>query len=114
MPLRMLRDWTDSEAVNDVSWQAEVLFVRLIMKADDFGRFSANPKLLKSLLFPLKDGFRESDISSWLQEIEAAGLIATYQCESKPLLEIVKFDQRLRTKKGKWPAPVSNLRTDDG
>ena len=114
MPIRMLRDWTDSEAVNCVSCQAEVLFIRLIMKADDYGRFSANPKLLRSLLFPLKDGFRESDISSWLKEIETAGLIATYQAEGKPLLEIVKFDQRLRARKSKWPEPVGTLRTDDG
>lgn len=104
MPNRILRDWTDSVGANSLSWQAEVFFVRLIMKADDYGRFSANAKLLRSLLFPIRDGLREADISRWLAECQTAGMIRLYSHEEKPLLEIVKFKQQHRSP-SKYPEP---------
>jgi hypothetical protein len=107
MPIRMVRDWTDSEPVNTLDPPAEVLFLRLIMKADDYGRFTANAKLIRSLCFPLKDGIRESDIARQLVACEKAGLIATYTAQGKPLLEIVKFGQRLRNSKAKYDPPPS-------
>lgn len=114
MPERLLRDWTDSEAVDQLSWQAECLFVRLIMKADDFGRYHGNPKLLKSLLFPLKDGLRDADISRWIAECETAGLIRVYtdKVSGKPFIEIRKYGQRLRTKKAKFPDENGSLSAD--
>lgn len=117
MPNRMLRDWTDSERVNGLAWQSEVFFVRLIMKVDDYGRFTANPKLLRSFLFPLKDCVRDADITRCLAECEKAGLIAVYQVEDKSLLEIVNFDQRLRAKVSRYPArdsqPAADCQTND-
>lgn len=116
MPERLLRDWTDSEAVDQLSWQAECLFVRLIMKADDFGRYHGNPKLLKSLLFPLKDGLRDADISRWIAECETAGLIRVYtdKVSGKPFIEIRKYGQRLRTKKAKFPDENGSLSAECG
>lgn len=105
MPNRILRDWTDSEKVNEISFQAEVLFVRLIMKADDYGRYTANPRLIKSICFPLKDGLRDADISRFLAECEKAGLIAVYKIEEKSFLEIRNFRQRTRASVSKYPAP---------
>jgi hypothetical protein len=120
MPNRMLRDWTDSEKVNALSWQGEVLLVRLIMKADDYGRFTANPKLLKSFLFPLKDGIRDADISRFLAECERAGLIRVYTSDAKPFLEISNFNQRMRAKVSRYPSinltsnnqPIDSRMTD--
>ena len=109
MPNRILRDWTDSDPINELSFQAEVFFVRLIMKVDDFGRFSANPKLLKSLLFPIRDGVRDSDISRDLAACEKAGLIAVYEADGKPYLEIKKFLQRGRAEKSKFPSPTGQV-----
>ena len=111
MPERMLRDWTDSEAVDKLSWQAECLFVRLIMKADDYGRYHGNPKLLRSLLFPLKDGLRDADISRWIAECETAGLLRVYtdKVSGKPFIEIRKFGQRVKEcTKSKFPEPPKN------
>jgi len=85
MPNRILRDWIDSEVVNSLSWQAEIVFTRLLMKVDDYGRFPANPRLLRSLLFPLRDGLRDADITRCLVECEKAGLIAIYNIEGKIL-----------------------------
>ena len=111
MPNRILRDWTDSEAVNSLSWQAECLFIRLIMKADDYGCFHGNEKLLKSLLFPLKDGLRDADIARWLTELSASGLIRKYSDEGgKPFIEIRNYNQRLKNSRRKFPEPPEDSR----
>lgn len=108
MPVRLLRDWTDSEAVNALSPEAEVCFVRLIQKADDFGRFSAAPKLLRPVLFPLRvDDLTEREVGSWLAEIRRAGLASFYEIDGRPYLEIRKFGQRVRAAASRFPAPPS-------
>ena len=75
MPNRILRPWVDSEAVNSLTEAGEVFFIRLIMCADDYGRFYGSPQLLKSYLYPLKDK-RVADISRLIAECVKAGLIA--------------------------------------
>lgn len=114
MANRILRDTTDSFKVNQLSPRAEVLFYRLFMKSDDYGLYIANPKLLRSNLFPLRsDSIRETDISLWLTELvntknekgEIDGLIALYEVNNKPYLEIKNFGQRLRNMKSKYPLP---------
>lgn len=79
------------------------------MKADDFGRFHAEVKRLKSACFPLKDSIRNTDISRWLTECEAAGLVRCYDVTEGRFLCIHKFDQRLRLKRERFPRPP-----DDG
>lgn len=105
MPSRVLRDITDSERVELLSANAEVLMYRIFMKADDFGSFHANPKLIKSALFPLKDNVRETDISHWMDELLKAGLIAVYQVGTKQYLRVVNFGQRLRNMRNAFPHP---------
>lgn len=107
MPKRMIRDWTDSEKVNGLTVHAERLFVRLIMKADDFGRFTANPKLVRAFCFPLLlESIREADVARSLNEIEKAGLIVLYESAGKPLLCIKDFGQRLKRESiPKFPPP---------
>lgn len=106
MPNRILRDWTDSERVNDLTVHAERFFVRLIMKADDFGRYTANPKLLKAALYPLlSDSIRDADITRWMTECQKSGLIVVYEVSSKPIVQIQNFNQRLRQSVEKYPPP---------
>lgn len=108
MPNRMLRDWTDSDTVNALSVYGERFFVRLIMKADDFGCYHADARLLKSFLFPLlPDGVREADISRWTAECEKAGLIVLYESDGKRYLQIQDFRQRLDKARNKFPLPGS-------
>lgn len=108
MPNRLLRDWTNSERINGLSVNAERLFTRLIMKADDYGCFYADIRILKANLFPLQlDGVREADISRWITECEKAGLIVLYEADKKKYLEIVDFKQRLRNKNRKFPVRLT-------
>lgn len=106
MANRILRDWTDSENIDKLSFQAEVFFVRLFMKADDYGSFHGNIKLLKSSLFPLRcDSVRDADISRWIHECLKAGLIVVYEVQSKPYISVINFGQRLRNMTTKFPLP---------
>lgn len=107
MPNRILRDWTDSDRVDLLSADAERLYVRLIMKADDFGRYFSDPKRLKAFLFPLKVELRETDIARWLAECEKAGLLRFYEVTGKRYLELWNFGQRLRNMRNTHPNPPS-------
>jgi hypothetical protein len=113
MPNRILRDWTDSEVINSLTPQEEVFFVRLIMKVDDFGRFSANPKLLNSLLFPLSGNMKNSDVVNILSNLINKGLIVVYEDGGKLFLELVKFGNTPRAKESKFPAPSEHLQAND-
>lgn len=106
MPTRLVREgWIDSEKIDQLSHAEEVFYLRLVLKADDYGRFSANPKLLKSSLFPLKDGVRDADMTRQLAACEKAGLVRCYEVASKRYIEIVNFGQRVRSSVSKFPSP---------
>lgn len=120
MANRILRDWTCSEIVNELSDQAEIFFTRLIMKADDFGRFYGSPKLLKAQLFPFKEHSFKS-IEKWRDECVKSGIVLLYKSDGKEYLEIKDFNQRLRLMKSKFPEPLTyvsqmtvNCQSNDG
>lgn len=105
----MLRDWTNSDKMKEVSIHVERFFVRLIMVADDHGCFYADPSRLRAHLFPLLlNEIREADIARWITESEKAGLIVLYENDGRKYLQIVDFNQRLRQKKLKYPLPQSD------
>lgn len=127
MPSRLLREGIlDSEAVNELSFPAEVFYRRLMSVVDDFGRFDGRPSVLRSRLYPLRvESVREADISRWIAECEKAGLLVLYAvngagssrwiatCEKAGLA--ASKDERVyvlfhklgspRAKESKYPAP---------
>lgn len=114
MPNRLLRDWTNSDKIRDISVHAERFFVRLIMKVDDYGCFWADPMRLKANLFPLLlDSVRDADVSRWMAECQKAGLIVIYEESSKRYLQILDFGQRLRQKTQKFPMPADGCQLTD-
>lgn len=111
----MIREgWLDSHKVDTLDANAERFFLRLLLKADDYGRFHATPQILRSLLFPMKEDVRATDMSRCLSACEAAGLIRCYEDSGRKYLEIQRFDQRLRTKASKFPEPADYCPTNDG
>lgn len=112
MPNRILRDWTDSDRFDGISADAERLFVRLLMKADDYGRFHAEPRRLRAALFPLVDNLRPNDLIRWLDELSTRQLILRYaSVDDRQLLAILRFGQRLKQSVPKFPPPPGM--TDD-
>lgn len=113
MPQRILRPWIDSERVNKLTDAGEVFFTRLIMMADDYGRYYGNPALLRSYLFPLKEK-TQSEITEAVRECIGAGLVAQYSAGGKVFLQIQNFGQRLRQRKPLFPAPSEGEEEHDG
>jgi len=101
----MLRDWTDSLKFDGLSAEAERLFVRLIMKADDYGRYHAEPRLLKAGCFPLLETLRTNDLTRWLDELSTRQLVLCYESQGRSLLAIYNFGQRLKESRWKFPPP---------
>lgn len=115
MPNRILRDAAlDSDRLAAVSESAEVLFYRLIMLADDFGRFDGRVSVIRSRAFALRQSVPEEEIAARLEELSTAGLICTYSVLQKPYLYIPRFGQRQRAEKSKFPDPVSGKPSNDG
>jgi len=115
MPTRMIRDgFLDSEKINALSPEAECFFVRLILCADDHGRFDGRELMLKSRMYPLKPKMTVNNINRLLTECIKMELLIKYESNNKPYLLIPEFNQRLRAKKSKFPDPPKNCLTSDG
>lgn len=61
----------------DLTHAARLLFIGLITHADDDGRGSADPRKLKSCIFP-GDEVTLDQVREWLREIEAQRLAVVY------------------------------------
>lgn len=111
MPNRIVRDAIlSSERVASLGWPEEVFYRRLMSIVDDFGRYEANPQLLRSRCYPLQtDNVRAADISRWMAACQKAGLILGYEVAGKQYLEVLNFGQQQRTaSKFPPPPPVDN------
>ena len=54
MPIRMLREGIlESRSVSSLSDDGQILFYRLISIVDDYGRYEADPDILRVKCFPL-------------------------------------------------------------
>lgn len=110
MPNRILRDWTDSLTLCELSAEGERFFTRLIMKADDFGRFHGDERLLKAALFPLLTDIRQTKVRQWRDECVTAKLVTLYQdARGREYIEIHNFNQRTRAKESKYPDPSEGI-----
>lgn len=110
MPNRILKEsLTRSESINELSWFAEVLFYRLIVVADDFGRFDGRAAVIKGTCFPLRN-IRTSQIEKGLNELASVSMIFTYTVEARSFLQIANWSkfQTTRAMKSKWPSPEEN------
>jgi hypothetical protein len=65
---------------------------------DDFGRFHANPKLLRAACYPLLiDKVSDADIGKWLTSCVTAALVSVYPApDGKRYLQLLDFRQQAR------------------
>lgn len=126
MPNRILREGIiDSRAFNSLTDDAQLFYYRLMSIVDDFGRFEADPELLRVKLFGRSlDRWPLTRVSQSLADVSGVltddghPLVTVYCVSSKMFLQINKFQQRIRAEKSKCPSPdgqvtVTRL-TDDG
>jgi hypothetical protein len=97
----------DSDKIDRLTPEAEVFFYRLLVVADDLGRMDARPAIVRARCFPLKESLSAEKISKWVDATWEAGLIGRYEADGKPYIQILEWEQRVRSN-GKYPGP------DDG
>jgi hypothetical protein len=85
-----------------------VFYRRLMSKVDDHGLYDARPSILRTSLYPLRvDRVREADIARWIAACEKAGVIALYQHDGKPYLQMRDTRWQARSEP-KYPLPTDN------
>lgn len=107
MPNRIIKESIrTSDSINELSWFDEVLFYRLIVSCDDYGRFDGRTAIIKGTCFPLRD-LRVNDIEKALGKLSAAGMVIRYEVAGKPYLQLTAWErhQTIRAKKSKYPCP---------
>lgn len=105
MPSRIIREGiTTSEPLAFVSFEAETLFYRLLVTADDFGLFDGRPVIVRARCMPLRD-VTAGQVKEWLRELSEHSLILAYEVGGTPFLLIPKFKQRTRNAAPKYPLP---------
>lgn len=112
MPKRMLSEGIKRSAqIDQLSWFEEVVFYRLIVTADDYGRVDGRSILLRNDLFPTKENVTKKAVEDAVSRLASVGLLCRYTVSGTPYLFFPTWEkhQRLRAKKSKLPAPPANI-----
>ena len=107
MPNRILKESIrTSDTIGELSWFEEVLFYRLIVSCDDYGRFDGRTAIIKGTCFPLKD-VTNKNIEDALKKLVSVGLVRHYEVAGKPYLQLSTWQshQNIRANKSKYPKP---------
>lgn len=112
MPNRIIKESIcRSDTINLLKPFEEILFYRLIVVCDDYGRFDGRPEIIKGSCFPLKDT-AVKDIGKSLERLAEVGLVELYEVHGKPVLQLSSWSehQQIRAKKSKYPTPDENIK----
>lgn len=103
-------DFSDSRALAKVSLDALAFYASIFFVVDDFGRMVSDPAMLKARAFPYRQEIRGTDCSRWLAECERAGLLASYEVDGTPYLQLTAFSgpRFRRATKSKCPEPPAD------
>ncbi len=96
-----------SDSVDAMDWFEEVLFYRILVNCDDYGRTDARPAILKARLFPLKTELPVEEIMACVNRLARQGVIVLYEVDNHPYLYVPTWEkyQTIRNKRSKYPAP---------
>jgi len=102
-----------SQKVNKISEGAENLYFRILLLVDDYGRYYADPDIIKSYCYP-KRKVSISIIKIRLIELTSIRLVKTYKDNDEEYLEFVNFQkyQSFRSDiklKEEFPSPKTFL-----
>ena len=108
MGSRVIKDTIKtSRNVNALSDFQFRVWIHLILSADDYGRGSADPELVKNLAFPRRKGITEKQLSDALHVLANIGMVNLYEVDGEPFFYFPKWSehQRVRNKVSKFPDP---------
>jgi len=110
MPNRELREnIKNSEKVAALSNSAFRTFIMLLSCADDYGRYLASPRLVKSSCYPY-DTRTIRSVEKDLAELHEKEMADVYEYDGKAYLQIRQWKQRVRANASKYP-DVNGLKT---
>lgn len=108
MPQRFLKPGiVTSGRFNACCWMAQSFYVRLITLVDDFGRYEAEPALLKSHGFPLHEDLRSPQVQKLCEELQANQLAVFYRADGKAYLQLTNWTEKPRAQHSRYPAFTS-------
>lgn len=116
MPNRIIKESVcTSDSIDQLTWFEEVLFYRLMVSCDDYGRFDGRIAVIKNRLFPLKETLTSDKVANALKRLSEVGLVCLYTVEGKPYLYLPTWEhhQTIRAKKSKYPEPVCEEETSE-
>lgn len=88
----VLKGYVESDKINSVSEGAECLFLRLLMKSDDEGRFRGSARAVLSALYLERwerGDIDEADVESRLRELEDVGLVKRYVVDGRVYVQVI-------------------------
>lgn len=106
MPNRILREGILTSArMARLGWPEEVFYRRLMSVVDDFGRYYADPGMLRAACYPRQlNKVSDADVGKWLRACADADLVSVYPAEDgERYLEVRDFKQQVRAKESKFP-----------
>ena len=117
MPNRIIKESIcTSNEIDALKPEEEILFYRIIVNCDDFGRMDARLPILRAKCFPLRiDTVKDKDIKAWMNTLIKQGLIFIYEVDGKEYLQMSTWEkhQQIRAKRSKYPAPDDGLITSE-
>jgi len=112
MPNRIIREGLlDSQRYWSVSNEARLLFVHLMLLADDFGLVSLAPVFVRRRCFD--DAPPAARIDKMIEQLHDVDLIRVYQTPRGNFAFIPRFRQRLQRHTLQYPKPPRELYSDD-
>ena len=106
MPPRMIRDGLiDSERFNQLDYDEQVFYTRLLLSVDDAGRFDGRPAVLKAKLFPLGFKVYTDPVQRGLLAVQKHNLAIVYQVDGLPYIQILRWRRAGSSTYSKWPGP---------
>ncbi len=109
MPQRLLRPGIrQSKRWNRLPYFEQVFYIRLLTLVDDYGRYEADPELLRSEAFPFGDPegnvIQMTAIDSALLSFDSKNMLDLYEKDGTKYLQMTRWRERARTE-SKFPDP---------
>lgn len=116
MPNRILKESIcTSDSIDRLSWFEEVVFYRLIVNCDDYGRFDGRVALIKNKLFPLKESVTFKAVEDAINKLATVGLVTLYEYEGRQYLQLPTWNEHqiIRAKRSKFPSPDGCVKSSE-
>ncbi len=81
------------EKVSDLPFGCALLFAGIWCQADLRGVFECSPRLLRGLVFPMRDGIDTVTIGEWLNALERSGMILRFEHSGKTWAVVVNWSR---------------------